>query len=93
MTRLFVRLTPKARTDAIDGWDADAEGRAFLKVRVRAQPIEGEANAALIALLAKTLGRPKSALTIAAGTTGRLKRIEIEGVTEAALTTALGHPG
>jgi uncharacterized protein YggU (UPF0235/DUF167 family) len=42
--RLAVRLTPRASNDGIDGWDRDERGRPVLKVRVRAQPIEGKAN-------------------------------------------------
>ena len=36
MARLTVRLTPRGGADRIEGWDADAEGRAVLKARVRA---------------------------------------------------------
>lgn len=77
--RLAVRLTPKASADAIDGWGADEQGRRFLKVRVRAAPIEGRANDALIAFLAKTLGIPKARLSLVSGDTSRLKQIEIDG--------------
>ena len=77
MARLPVRLTPGASVDRIDGWDVDADGRPFLKVRVRARPVEGEANEALIRLLAKTLGMPRSAVSLARGGQSRLKRIEV----------------
>lgn len=80
MSRLFVRLTPKASVDRIDGWDADGHGRRFLKVRVRAAPIEGQANAALIVFIAKVLKVPKSRVSLIAGDTARLKCLEIEGV-------------
>ena len=82
MTRVFVRLTPKGAADRIDGWDTDDKGRKFLKVRVRAAPIEGRANAALIAFLARTLGVPKSRLSLVAGDTARLKQVEIDGLSE-----------
>jgi uncharacterized protein YggU (UPF0235/DUF167 family) len=81
--RLAVRLTPKARADGIDGWGEDEAGRPFLKVRVRAQHIEGAANAALEALLAKTLGLPKSSVEVAKGATSRLKQVQIRGLDEA----------
>lgn len=87
--RLFVRLTPKSSAERIDGWDFDEHGRRFLKVRVRAAPIEGRANDALIAFLAKSLKVPKSHLTLVAGDTARLKAIEIEGMSEAELDMRL----
>ncbi|ESQ77901.1 DUF167 domain-containing protein [Asticcacaulis sp. YBE204] len=89
MTRLVVRLTPKAASDRIDGWDTDEQGRAFLKVRIAAPPIEGRANEALIAYLAKRLKVPKSRLTLLAGDTSRLKQIEVEGLDEAEVRALL----
>ena len=88
-TRLPVRLTPGASADRIDGWDSDAEGRPVLKVRVRARPVEGEANAALLRLLAKTLGVPKSAVSLDRGGQSRLKMIAIAGLTDDDLRTRL----
>lgn len=88
--RLAVRLTPRGGRDAIDGWATGADGRPHLKARVAAPPVEGEANAALTALLAKTLGVSKSAVRIAAGQTGRLKQVELEGVAQADLAAAFG---
>jgi uncharacterized protein YggU (UPF0235/DUF167 family) len=85
MVRLFVRLTPKSSVERIDGWDVDDKGRRFLKVRVRAAPIEGRANEALVAFLAKFLKLPKSRLSLVAGDTARLKQIEIDGLDEAEL--------
>lgn len=82
MAHLAVRLTPGAASDRIDGWDADAEGRRVLKVRVRARPIEGEANDALIKLLAKALGVPKSAVAIQRGGQSRTKILVIDGLSE-----------
>ncbi len=88
--RLAVRLTPRGGRDAVEGWAIGADGRPFLKARVAAPPVEGEANAALTALLAKTLRVAKSAVRIASGDTARLKQVEVEGVDEAALTAAFG---
>ena len=82
MAKLFVRLTPKSSVERIDGWDTDDKGRRFLKIRVRAAPIEGRANAALIVFLAKALKLPKSRLSLVTGDTARLKQIEIEGLDE-----------
>ncbi len=82
MARLPVRLTPGAAADRIDGWDVDAEGRPVLRVRVRARPIEGEANEALIKQLAGALGVPKSAVAIQRGGQSRTKMVVIEGLSE-----------
>jgi hypothetical protein len=56
-----------------------------LKVAVTAPPVDGEANAAVIELLAKQLGVAKRAIEIVAGTSGRRKTVRIAGVTQAAI--------
>lgn len=76
---IIVRLTPKGGRDAIDGVETLADGRAVLKVRVRAAPSEGEANAALVKLMAKSLGVPPRDVNVAAGATARVKRLNIAG--------------
>lgn len=73
-----VRLTPKSSKDAVDGIEETAEGPAF-KARVRAVPSEGEANAALLKLLAKWLGVGQSSLRVAKGGKSRVKSVEITG--------------
>jgi uncharacterized protein len=83
-----VRLTPKASRDGIDGIETLADGRAVLKVRVRALPMEGEANAALCRVLARALGVPSGRVVIAGGATSRIKRVKIVG-DAAALGAAL----
>ena len=89
MAHLSVRLTPGAASDRIDGWDVDAEGRPVLKVRVRARPIEGEANEALVKLLAKALGVPKSAVVLQRGGQSRTKMVEVAGLSEPELKARL----
>ena len=76
---LELRLTPKGGRDAIDGIAALADGRVVLKARVRAAPSEGEANDALIRLVAKTLGVPPRDVALSAGATGRIKQLVISG--------------
>ena len=90
--RLAVRVTPRGGRDAIDGWMADEAGRPVLKVRVSAAATEGAANAAVLALLAKSLGLPKSRLSLAGGDTSRLKQIEVEGLGPEDLARAFGSP-
>jgi uncharacterized protein (TIGR00251 family) len=76
---LAVRLTPKGGRDAIEGIERLADGRSVLKVRVRAPAQEGEANAALLRLLAQALDVAPRRVSLAAGATARLKRVKIEG--------------
>ena len=78
--RFSVRLTPGASVERLDGWDLDTSGRPVLKARVRARPVEGEANAALLALLARALGVPKSAVSLARGGQSRVKAIAVAGL-------------
>jgi uncharacterized protein (TIGR00251 family) len=76
---LDVRLTPRSARDAIEGVECRANGRTVLKVRVRAAPVEGEANEALRRLVAKALGIAPRQVELAAGTAARLKRLRIAG--------------
>lgn len=73
-----VRLTPKSSKDAVDGIEETAEGTAF-KARVRAVPTEGEANAALLKLLAQWLEVGQGSLRLAKGGKSRVKSVEITG--------------
>lgn len=85
---LDVRVTPKASRDGIDGMETLADGRAILKLRLRALPSEGEANEAVIMLLAKSLRLPKSSLALERGAGSRIKTLTISG-DPAALVVAL----
>ena len=87
---LAVRLTPRGGRDAVEGWAVDADGRPYLKVRVASPPVDGAANAALLAFLAKTLRIPRSAIRIASGETARIKRLELAGVPPSELVRAFG---
>ena len=61
-------------------------------MRVAAPPVDGRANAALIRLIAKTLGLPVRAVRIAAGEQARTKQVEIEGADAADLIAGFGAP-
>jgi uncharacterized protein YggU (UPF0235/DUF167 family) len=76
---LTVRLTPKGGRDALDGIVQLADGRAVLKARVRAAASEGEANSALVQLIARTLAVPPTSVSMIAGETARIKRLKIAG--------------
>jgi uncharacterized protein YggU (UPF0235/DUF167 family) len=51
----------------------------MIKARVRAAPEKGEANAALVQLLAKSLHVSRSSVSIASGETARIKKIFVAG--------------
>ena len=74
-----MRLTPKSGRDEISGVEQLADGRMVLKARVRAVPQDGEANEALIRLLAKALHLSARAVRIESGASSRLKTIHLQG--------------
>lgn len=76
---LFVRLTPKGGRDGFDGIATGADGKVVLQARVRAVPEDGAANAALVALLAKTLKIRKADIDLVSGATARQKSLRLAG--------------
>ena len=76
---IALRVTPRGGRDGIDGIEALANGRTVVKVRVRTIAEGGEANRAVLTLLAAALGVPKSKVRLLSGATSRLKQIAIDG--------------
>ncbi len=74
--QLAVRVTPNAKKSEYAGWTADEKGRPVLLIKLHAPPVDGKANTELIAFLAKSLGCPKSQLTLLRGASSRQKIIE-----------------
>ena len=85
---LNIHATPRASKAGIQGLHGDA-----LKVRLRAPPVDGKANAALIEYLAEVFGVPERSITILSGETGRRKRVMLEGLDVATATARAGNPG
>lgn len=73
MRILSIRVKPNAKQQTIR---AEADGS--WTVQPRSPPVDGQANAELIKLLAKTFDVPKSAIRIKSGAAAKLKLIEIE---------------
>lgn len=69
---LCVRVIPGAKQDMIGSMSEQG-----LQVRLRAAPVEGQANKALIALMAASFGVGKSAVVLISGETSRQKRLRI----------------
>lgn len=80
---LDVHLQPKASRDEFAGLHGER-----LKIRLTAPPVEGKANAHLLAFLGKAFGVPKSAVVLESGELNRQKRIRIPRPTQ--LPPALG---
>ena len=74
-----LRVTPRGGRDTVDGIETLSDGRAVVKVRVRAVAEGGEANRAVVRLLAQSLAVPQRAVRIVAGVTSRAKQVEIAG--------------
>lgn len=76
---LSIRLTPGAAREDVGGRWGDEKGADWLGARVRAVPEKGRANSALIALVARVLDWPRSAISLESGEGNRLKRLRIKG--------------
>lgn len=66
---LSVKVLPKASRDQIVGWEGEE-----LKIKVMAPPEKGEANRAVICLLAKFLKLPQRSIILINGESSRHKR-------------------
>jgi uncharacterized protein (TIGR00251 family) len=89
---LHLRVTPNAGRDAIEGVETRDDGASVLRIRVAAVPDRGRANAAVIALLAKALGVPKTTLSLVSGETSRFKTVLVNAAEPALMVrmAALG---
>ena len=81
---LTVRVTPRSARDSISAWEGDV-----LRVRLRALPIEGQANDALRRLLSSSLGLPLRDIELVSGSISRTKRLRIFGLDEAGVRDRL----
>lgn len=72
--RFAVRVQPRASRTGIDGFHGEA-----VRVRVHAAPVDGAANAAVVAVLAGSFGLRTRDVRIVSGATGRQKVVEITG--------------
>jgi len=82
--QIAIRVTPRAHADEIV-----AERDGVVLVRVRAPPVDGRANAAACAVIAKRLGIRPSAVSVVRGSHAREKIVRVEGVGEHELARAL----
>lgn len=81
---LKLYIQPGAKKTEVVGLHGEA-----LKIRLRAPPVEGQANAQLIAFLALHLAVPKRAVTLLSGEASRAKRVRVVGIGAASVVAKL----
>jgi uncharacterized protein YggU (UPF0235/DUF167 family) len=81
---ITVRVTPRSRRRGVD---RGSDG--LLRVRVRAAPEDGEANAEATDVLAEALDVPKGAVRVRRGGRARTKILVVEGLTDHELATRI----
>lgn len=75
---LRVKVIPKSSKTEIVEFMEDREGEKTLKIRLKAVPEKGKANAELIKFLSKTLNLDKTAISIISGKTDQIKLLKIK---------------
>ncbi|ADK84298.1 protein of unknown function DUF167 [Desulfarculus baarsii DSM 2075] len=80
-----VRVSPRASRDQLAGEEGGA-----LKVRLCAPPVDGQANEALLRLVAKALSLPRRDVSLASGPRSRQKRLLVKGLGREQLLARLG---
>lgn len=81
---LSLQVRPGARKTEIAGLHGNA-----LKIRLAAPPVDGKANAALVAFLAEELGVPRARVELVSGAASRQKRLRISGASSEAIARFL----
>ena len=85
-TIIAVYAQPRAsRTSVVGVHDG------MLKIALKAPPVDGRANAALLKFLAHHLEVPKGTIELATGASGRRKRVFIPELTPAQIINTLSH--
>ena len=80
MRVILVKVRPNGRESALE-----ALGDGSFSATLKSPPVDGKANACLIAFLAAQLGIAKSAIRLLSGDTSRAKRVRISGVDPASV--------
>ncbi|MEW6165581.1 MAG: DUF167 family protein [Pseudomonadota bacterium] len=81
---LTLHIQPGAKKTEVAGPHGDA-----LKIRLAAPPVDGKANAALLAFVAEKVSVGRTAVELVSGQTARAKRVRVAGVTPQAVLAAL----
>jgi uncharacterized protein len=84
MGKLSLKVVPSSSKDSIVGWHGKS-----LKIKVKAPPEKGKANAAVIALIAARIGIDKRWISIFSGELSSSKILEIDGLEDAQIVGAI----
>lgn len=82
---LDLHIQPGAKKTEVVGRHGDA-----LKIRLAAPPVDGKANAALVAFIAAKVGAGRTAVELVSGLTSRAKRVRVAGISPADALKGLG---
>ncbi|NLV26034.1 MAG: YggU family protein [Methanomicrobiales archaeon] len=69
--------------DGFNSW------RSAIGIAVKAPPVDGKANKAIVELIAEVLHIPKQSITIISGQTSTLKKVKIQGISPSDLSAFL----
>ncbi len=75
---LRIKVIPKSAKNEVVEILEDDSGEQTIKIRIKAPPVKGKANAELIKFLSKELNVPKDRISIISGKTEQLKLIKIK---------------
>ena len=84
---LRLHIQPGAKKTEVAGLHGEA-----LKIRLAAPPVDGKANACLVAFLADRLGVARASIRLVSGDTSRAKRVRISGVGPALIKSLFAIP-
>jgi uncharacterized protein (TIGR00251 family) len=85
LTRLSVRVQPRASSDGVLGFLEDGT----LRIRVTAPPVDGAANTAVCKVLSKALGIRNAAVKVMHGKAAHRKIVQVDGLSAADIMVRL----
>ena len=88
MSEIELVVVPRSASDRVGPY---ADG--ILRVRVTRPPADGEANRAVLRLVAKALGLSPGRVALVAGARGRRKRVRLQGIEAGELERRLANLG
>ena len=88
MGKIVLYCQPGAKQTRVVGWHDDK-----IKLQLKAPPVDGAANKALIGFMSELCGVSKSAITIELGQSARTKRVKVDGLTDSELLSVFQVQG